>query len=147
MSKIVFRGKTYNSVFDMPNDIREAYQIEKRRLPTGQSDPAKPLTEFVEMSDEIREMYERALGSVENKTASSKPLSKLPTTEEIYRQSAPAHMKNISSDEIIYRESKPLMPPAHQAIEDDNGPRRLALTLGVLILLGGLAFFILQYMS
>ena len=146
MSKIVFRGKTYNSVFDMPNNIREAYQIEKRSQPAGQSNPSKPLTEFVEMSDEIREMYERALGNVEGGTASSKPLSELPDTEDIYRQAAPDHLKNMPSDEIIYRESKPLIPPAHQAIEDDDGPRRLALTLGVLIL-GGLAFFIFQYMG
>ena len=147
MSKIVFRGKTYNSVFDMPNDIREAYQIEKRRQPTAKSNPARPLTDFVEMSDEIRELYERALGNVEDRTSSSKSLSELPTTEEIYRQSAPAHMKNLPSDEIIYRESQPLMPPAHQAIEEDDGPRRLAVTIGLLVLLGGIAFFILQYMG
>jgi len=147
MSKIVFRGKTYNSVFDMPNDIREAYQIEKRHQPTAKSNPARPLTEFVEMSDEIREMYERALGNVEDRTSSSTSPNELPSTEDIYRQSAPDHMKNIPSDEIIYRESRPLSAPAHQAIEDDDGPRRLAVTLGVLVLLGGIAFFILQYMG
>lgn len=145
MSKIVFRGKTYNSVFEMPNDIREAYQIEKRKHPAGDK-ASKPLTDFVEMSDEIRELYERALGTLDEKPASSRPLSDLPKTEDIYRQSAPSHMKNLPSDEIIYRQSKPLPPPTHPAIEADNGPRRLALTLFMIILLASIAFFVFQYM-
>lgn len=146
MSRIVFRGKTYNSVFEMPNDIREAYQIEKRKQP-AENISAKPLTDFVQMSDEIRELYERAMGNVEDRTASSQPLSELPKTEDIYRQSAPAHMQNIPSDESIYRRSEPLAPPSQPAIEDDNGPRRLALTLAVLILLAGISFFVLQYIN
>ena len=146
MSKIVFRGKTYNSVFEMPNDIREAYQIEKRKRPT-ESSAVKPLTDFVEMSDEIRDLYERALGNVQEKTASSRPLSELPKTEDIYRQSAPSHMRDLPSDESIYHQSGPLAPPSQPAIEDDNGPRRLAFTLAMLILLAGIAFFIMQYLG
>jgi hypothetical protein len=57
MSKIVFRGKTYNSVLEMPNEIRAAYQIEKRTKAAG-TNADKPLTDFIEMSDDIREMYE-----------------------------------------------------------------------------------------
>lgn len=121
MSKIVFRGKTYNSVFEMPNDIREAYQIEKRRG-TTENNAAKPLTEFVEMSDEIRELYERAVGTVDKKSASSKPLSDLPSTDDIFRRSAP-------SEDEMYRPSHTPGPPANQAIEEDNGSRRLAMTL------------------
>ena len=146
MSKIVFRGKTYNSVFEMPDNIRKAYQTEKRNQPVG-SNISKPLTEFVEMSDEIKELYERALGNVEDRTVSSRQLSELPTTEDIYRQSAPAHMKDLPSDESVYRQSKPLSPPSKPAIELDDGPRRLALTLAALVLLGGIAFFVLQYMN
>jgi len=146
MSKIVFRGKTYNSVFEMPNDIREAYQIEKRRRP-AMADTSKRLTDFVSMSDEMRELYERALGNDDAKPASPRPLSEFPKTEDMYHQSAPSYMKNQPSDEIIYQESRPLTPPAHLAIEDDDGPRRLALTISVLVLLGGIAFFILQYMG
>ena len=144
MSKIVFRGKTYNSVFEMPNDIREAYQIEKRKHPT-EDIASKPLTDFVEMSDEIRELYERALGTLDDKPASSRPLSDLPKTEDIYRQSAPKHMKHLPSDESMYRPSPSLSPPTHPAIEADNGPQRLALTLFVIILLAGIAFLVSQY--
>jgi hypothetical protein len=146
MSKIIFRGRTYDSVFEMPDDIREAYQIEKRRG-TAENTAAKPLTDFVEMSDEIRELYERALGNVEEKTASSRPLSELPKTEDIYRQSAPTHMKGMPSDESLYQPSPPLSPPSQPAIEDDNGPRRLALTLLVLVLLAGIAVFVYQYIG
>ena len=146
MSKIVFRGKTYNSVFEMPDNIRKVYQTEKRNQPVG-SNISKPLTEFVEMSDEIKELYERALGNVEDRTVSSRQLSELPTTEDIYRQSAPAHMKDLPSDESVYRQSKPLSPPSKPAIELDDGPRRLALTLAALVLLGGIIFLVMQYVS
>lgn len=135
MSQIVFRGKTYNSVFEMPDDIRQAYQIEKRKQPAQNN-----LTDFVEMSDEIREMYERARGAVGDKPALSQPLSDLPSSDEIFRRSA-------RSEEDMYRPSQTPNPPAHQAIEDDDGTRRLAITIGVLVLLGGIAFFVLQVMN
>lgn len=146
MSKIVFRGKTYNSVFEMPDDIRKAYQTEKRNRPTDNK-VAKPLTDFVEMSDEIRELYERALGNLDDRTVSSRPLSDLPNTDDIYRQSAPAHMKDLPSDESAYRQSEPVSPPSKPAIELDNGPLRLAWTLVALILLGGIIFLVMQYVS
>jgi len=145
MSKIVFRGRTYNSVFEMPDDVREAYQIEKRR--PAKTDAQRPLTEFVEMSDEIRELYERALGNVEEKPASSRPANELPRTEDIYSQSAPAHMKNLPSDESIYRPSPPPAPPPHPAIEPDNDVRRLVVSLFVVILIAGVAFLVFQYLS
>jgi len=146
MSKIVFRGKTYNSVFEMPNDIREAYQIEKRKQP-AENNASKSLADFVEMSDEIRELYERAVGNVEDKSVSSTPLSELPKTEDIYRQSAPAHMKNLPSDESVYRQSRPLNPPSHPAIEEDDAPRRMALTIFTFLILAGAAFFVMQYLN
>lgn len=144
MSTIVFRGKTYNSVFEMPDDIREAYQIEKRKH-AGQGTPNKSLTDFIDMPDEIREMYERALKNVEEHPASSRPLNELPTTEDIYRQSAPSHMKNLPSDESVFRPSPPLSPPQHPAIEEDDGPRRLIISLLVAGLLAGIIFLAFQF--
>ncbi|NJC98266.1 MAG: hypothetical protein FIB03_18355 [Anaerolineae bacterium] len=99
------------------------------------------------MSDEIREIYERALGNVEEKSASSRPLSELPKTEDIYRQSAPAHMRDLPSDESVYRKSKPLAPPPHPAIEPENDLRRLALTLFVVIVLSAGALFVMQTLN
>ncbi|HSG42903.1 MAG TPA: hypothetical protein VLA72_07100 [Anaerolineales bacterium] len=133
MSQIVFRGKTYNSVFEMPDDIRKAYQIEKRKQPAQNN-----LTDFVDMSDEIREMYERARGAVSEKPASSQPLSDLPSSDEIFRRSA-------RSEEDMYRPSNMPEAPMYQAIEEDNSAGRLALIIGVLVLLAGIAaFFFLQ---
>lgn len=128
----------------MPNDVREAYQIEKVR-PT--IDTSKSLTDFVKMSDELRDIYERAQGKVEKRSAPSQPLKDLPKTEDIYRQSAPPNMKNLPSDESVYRPAAPLTSPSKPAIEPDNGVRRLAMTLFVIILLSGLAFFVFQYMQ
>ena len=139
MSQIVFRGKSYNSVFEMPDDVRKAYQVEKRKN-AGTSNASKSLTDFVEMSDEMRELYERAVGNVDDKPISSKPLSNLPSMNDLLRQSAPP-------EESMYRPSAMPKPPSHQAIEDDNGARRLALTLAILLLLAGIAFFVMQYVG
>jgi len=119
----------------MPDDVRQAYQIEKRKQPAQNN-----LTDLVDMPDEIREMYERARGTVDAKPASSQPLSELPKTEDLFRQPAPRG-KN------TYSPSQTPNPPAHQAIEEDNGARRLAVTIGILILLGGIAFFVMQYLN
>ena len=136
MSQIVFRGKTYNSVFEMPDDIRKAYQIEKRKQP-AENNASKALTDFVEMSDEMRELYERAMGSVSDKPVSSQPLSDLPSSDDIFRRAR--------SEEDMYRPSKMPKAPMHQAIEEDNSAGRLALIVGVLVLLAGMAaFFFLQ---
>jgi len=139
MAQIVFRGKTYNSVFEMPDDVRIAYQTEKRKN-AGSNNASKSLTDYVEMSDEMRELYERAVGNVNDKPLSSKPLSNLPSADDIFRRSAPP-------EDSMYRPSAMPKPPSYQAIEDDNGSRRLALTLAVLLLLAGMAFFILQGMN
>jgi len=64
MPKIIFRGKTYYSEFEMPPNVRQSYRKEKRK--------------------------ERAVNNVEEKPASSRPLEELPKTEDIYRQSAPS---------------------------------------------------------
>ncbi|MDX1377529.1 MAG: hypothetical protein R3307_01670 [Anaerolineales bacterium] len=138
MSKIVFRGKTYNSVFEMPDEIREAYQIEKRSKTAG-TNADKPLTDFIDMPDEIRDMYERAVGKVDKKSASSQPLREFPKAEDIFRRSG-------HSEESLYTPSEVPNPPAQGAIEDDDGPRRLALTIFVIVVLIGAAFFILQNM-
>lgn len=136
MSQIVFRGKTYNNVFEMPDDVRIAYQIEKRKN-AGSNSASKSLTDYVKMSDEMRKLYERAAGNVDDKSLSSKPLSNLPSADDIFRRSAPP-------EDSMYRPSAMPKPPSHQTIEDDNGSRRLALTFAILLLLAGIAFFILQ---
>jgi len=139
MSQIVFRGKTYNSVFEMPDDVRIAYQTEKRKN-AGTNNASKSLTDYVEMSDEMRELYERAAGNVDDKPLSSKPSSSLPSADDIFRQSAPP-------EDSMYRPSAMPKPPSHKTIEEDNSSRRLALVIGILILLGGIAFFVLQVMN
>lgn len=88
MNTITFRGKTYHSIFEMPDKVRKEYQKEKQQ--SSGKPIANPLTDFVEMSDEVKKIYERALGNVEKKPLSSRPLKELPKTEDMYRQSAEA---------------------------------------------------------
>lgn len=136
MSKIVFRGKTYHSVFEMPNDVREAYQIEKRRRP--ESNDSKSLTDIVDMSDEIRELYERAVGTVKERPASARPLNELPNTEDLYRQSAAASRRSREMSADTTQEP---------VIEEDNGLGRLALTVFLILLISAIGFFLLQAMN
>lgn len=142
MPRIVFRGKTYNNEFEMPADIRQAYHKER----TGPE--AKPLTEIVAMSPEVKAIYERALGKVEEKLAASRPLNELPKMEDIYRQSAPDDMKHLPSDESIYRPSRPLIDPAKSAIEPEHVFRmdRFVSSILWLLILVAAAFLVTRFL-
>lgn len=150
MSKIVFRGKTYNSEFEMPTDVYQAYQAEKRKESSVEenSTVAKPLTDVVDMSPEMKEIYERAVNKVEEKSPSSRPLRDLPKTEDIYRQSAPDDMKHLPSDESLYRPSQPIIDPVPSTIEPDQGLGMRGLILGVIVALviSGIAFLLSRFL-
>ena len=146
MPKIVFRGKTYYSVFEMPPLVRQAYEKEERKAGATETNSAasRPLTDVVDMSPEVKEIYERAVSKVEEKTASSRPLGELPKTEEIYRQSAPPDMQHLPSDESLYRPSHPIVDPIPPTIEPEEGVGMRGLMLGIVValILTGLAFVI-----
>jgi hypothetical protein len=148
MPKIEFRGKTYNNEFEMPFDIRQAYNEEMQRSNKNSETSGKSLTELVEMSPQLKEIYERAQGKVEAKTVSSQPLNELPKTEDIYRQSAPENMKNLPSDESIYRPSEPLIDPAKSVIEPEPafGMNRFVSSIIWAFLLVAAIFIIMQFL-
>ena len=93
MAKIEFRGQTYNNEYEMPYDVRQAYLREKENRTEKDNASAKPLSDVVDMSPEVKAMYERALNKVEDKLPPSRQSKNLPKTEDIYRQSAPDDMK------------------------------------------------------
>jgi hypothetical protein len=148
MPKIDFRGKTYNNEFEMPFDIRQAYNKEKEHSTQKSDASGKSLTELVEMSPQLKEIYERAQGKVEERPVSSRPLNELPKTEDIYRQSAPENMKNLPSDESIYRPSEPLIDPAKSVIEPEPafGMNRFVSSIIWALLLVAVLFIIMQFL-
>ena len=125
----------------MPPDIRRAYNREKSQA------GAKPLTDIVDMSPEVKAIYERALGNVEDKL-STRPTSELPKTEDIYRQSAPDDMKHLPSDESIYRPSQPLIDPAKSVIEPEPafGMNRFISSIVWVLILVAIAFIVMQFL-
>jgi hypothetical protein len=148
MPKIDFRGKTYNNEFEMPFEIRQAYNEEKERSNPKSDTSGKSLTELVEMSPQLKEIYERAQGKVEERPVSPRPLNELPETEDIYRQSAPENMKDLPSDESIYRPSKPLIDPAKSVIEPEPafGINRFVSSIIWAFLLVAAFFVIMQFL-
>jgi hypothetical protein len=148
MPNIEFQGKTYNNEFEMPPDVRQAYEKEKERSNDKNETSAKSLTDVVEMSPQLKEIYERAQGKVEEKPVSSRPLDELPKTEDIYRQSAPDDMKHLPSDESIYRPSEPLIDPMKSTIEPESGlgvNRLISSILWALILIV-IVYFAIQFL-
>ena len=125
MPKITFRGKTYYSEFEMPPNIRQAYQKEQIH---GTS--TKPLTDVVDMPAEVEDFYRRALD--QEKQSASPPTEGLPTTEEFYRQSVPADMRHLPSDESIYRPSGPIIDPEYSTIEPESSMVIRGLVFGIL---------------
>lgn len=145
MPRIEFRGKIYNSEFEMSPEDRRAYQREKEREKAGTG--TKPLTDIVDMSPEVKAIYERALGNVEDKLPPARPARDLPKTEDIYRQSAPEDMKHLPSDESIYRPSRPLIDPGRSVIEPEPAfamSRFISSLLWVLVLLA-VVFLVTQF--
>jgi len=148
MPKIEFRGKTYNNEFEMPPDVRQAYNREKEGRTEKNKIGTKSLTDIVDMSPEVQAIYERALGKVEAKLASSRPSNELPKTEGIYRQSAPEDMKHLPSDESIYRPSEPLIDPTKSVIEPEPafGMNRFISSIVWALLLVVIVYFVMQFL-
>lgn len=144
MPGIDFRGKSYKNEHEMPPDVRQAYQREKERR--VRPNTPRPLTDIVDMSPEVRAIYERALGDVDKKLGEGPRSNELPRTEEIYRQSAPDGMKHLPSDESIYRPSRPLIDPSKSVIEPEPafGVNRLISSIVWALILAAAAFLILQ---
>ncbi len=143
MAQIKFRGQTYNNEFEMPYEVRQAYLREKQERNKASE---TPLTDLVDMSPEVKRMYERALGDAEDKLPASRQTKNLPKTEDIYRQSAPNDMKDLPSDESIYRPSQPLIDPEKSAIEPESafGTNRFVASIVWAFILVAIAFLILQ---
>lgn len=144
MPKITFRGKTYNSEFEMPEDIRRAYQdyVLENEVRT------KSLTDIVDMPDEVKAIYERAMGKVEERPISSKPTKTLPKTEDLYRQSAPEGMKHLPSDESMYRPSDPVIDPTKTTIEPEPIlSRRLISSIVWAIILAAIIYAVMEFLA
>ncbi len=147
MPKIEFRGKTYNSELEMPYDVRQAYNREKEHRVEKNKAGTKPLTDIVDMSPEVKAIYERALGNIEDKLP-TRPSKDLPKTEDLYRQSAPDDMKHLPSDESIYRPARPLIDPGKSAIEPESGFRtnRFVFSIIWVLIFIAIVFFVLQFL-
>ena len=148
MARIEFRGQTYNDEYEMPYEIRQAYRREKGVRSEQSSTTSKPLSDIVDMSPDVKAMYERALGDVDKKLASSQRTKELPRTEDIYRQSAPEDMKHLPSDESIYRPSQPLIEPGKSVIEPDSafGVNRLVTSIVWALILVAVAYLVIQFL-
>ena len=148
MPKIEFRGQTYNDELEMPYEVRQAYIREKERRAEKDKASAKPLSDVVDMSPEVKAMYERAVNKVEDKLPTANQSLDLPRTEDIYRQSAPDDMQHLPSDESIYRPSQPLIDPGKSAIEPESafGMNRFISSVIWAFILIVAAFIILQFL-
>jgi hypothetical protein len=148
MPKIEFRGQTYNDELEMPYDVRQAYIRENEHRAERNKTGDKSLTDVVDMSPELKAIYERAVGKVEDKFSSSQRSNELPKTEDIYRQSAPDDMKHLPSDESIYRPSQPLIDPAKSVIEPESafGGSRFVSSIVWAFILVAAAFIIMQFL-
>ena len=147
MPKIEFRGQTYNSEFEMPYDVRQAYIKEKERRGGRTRQGETSLSDLVEMSPEVKAIYERALGNVDDKLSSSPSTRELPNTEDIYRQSAPRDMQDLPSDESIYRPSPPPVGEMKPAIEPESGVRRLLHSIVWALIIVAIVFLAMQFLS
>ncbi|MGD8404391.1 MAG: hypothetical protein PVJ21_12070 [Anaerolineales bacterium] len=135
MTKITFQGKQYDSLADMPAKTRHNYFKFKAGYDISEKETEKKSdmmpSGMENMPDEIREIYERVRGDLDAKPIKASPIDELPKTEDLYRRSAPAGMKNQPSDEIVYKPSPPIIEPPPPIVESDHTLRRLLIFLGL----------------
>ncbi len=77
-----------------------------------------------EMPPHIRRAYQ--------KEQSSPSTEELPTSEEMYRQSAPENMRHLPSEESVYQPSAPIIDPEHSTIEPELSLVLRGLVFGIL---------------
>lgn len=144
MSKIKFRGKEYNSLADMPAQERHDYFKARAGYDVPEQEPKSKADQLPggmeNVSGEVREIYERVRGKLDAKPIKASPVDDLPTTEELYRRSAPGGLRNRPSDEAIYKPSPPIIEPPPPIVESDHTLRRLvialllvAMTIGIVV--------------
>lgn len=146
MAKITFKGKEYDSLADMPAKLRHDYFKSRAGYDITEEEPEKKTDMMPKgmenMPGEVREIYERVRGELDAKPIKASPIDELPKTEDLYRRSAPDGMKNQPSDEIVYKPSPPIIEPPPPIVESDYTLRKLAIWLGLALLLAGAAFFL-----
>jgi hypothetical protein len=143
MPRVTFRGKTYNSEFEMPEDVRRDYQEYQSRKTS-----ARPLTDIVDMPENVKAIYERAMDKAE-RAGSMQPSKDLPKTEDIYRQSAPDNLKHMPSDESVYRASPPVIDPTASNIEPEPSlsPGRLVSSVVWAVVLAVIVLLVMQFLA
>ncbi len=143
MAKITFKGIEYDSLADMPAKLRHDYFKSRAGYDITEEEP-KTTSDMMpkgmeNMPDEVREIYERVRGKLDAKPIKASPIDELPKTEDLYRRSAPAGMKNQPSDEIVYKPSPPIIEPPPPIVESDHTLRRLLIFLGLVLAAVGAA--------
>jgi len=143
MPKIVYKGKEYQSLADMPAKTRHDYFKAKAGYDVSEEESenkASSLPGGLEnMPAEVREIYERVRGDLDAKPLKTSPIDELPKTEDLYRRSAPESMRNMPSDEVVYKPSPPIIEPPPPIVESDHTLRRMLLVVGIAVLLLGIA--------
>jgi len=146
MTKIVFQGKEYDSLADMPAKTRHDYFKFKAGYDISEKEPENKTdtmpSGLKDMPSDVREIYERVRGNLDAKPIKASPIDELPRTEDLYRRSAPAGMQNQPSDEIVYKPSPPIIEPPPPIVESDHTLRRLLVWLGLALLLAGVALML-----
>jgi hypothetical protein len=131
MAKIVFRGKTYKSIFDMPDDVRRDYRKSKSSANTGMASGTFS-SNLDNVPPIVKDIYERVQSNLGDMPSSATPLDNLPKAVDMYSR---APMER--SDESIYEPAPPLVSNPQDTIEPDTGVRRLVLSLFLALLVGG----------
>jgi hypothetical protein len=131
MAKIIFRGKTYKSVFDMPDDVRRDYQKSKSTANASMASGTFS-SNLDNVPPIVKDIYERVQQNMGDVPPSSRPLDNLPKAVDMYSRKPMER-----SDESIYEPAPPLVNNPRNTIEPDSGIRRLVLSFFLMALLFG----------
>jgi hypothetical protein len=130
MSKIIFRGKEYDTIDAMPPDIRQAYQQQMRQR-IDQEMGGQYESNLDHIPSDVQEIYDQVLGRLQEQAAPPRPVEHLPSMQDLFDWAAPSAKQNMSSDKNSFRPSPPLIDSRQPAIKAESRARRMA--LGILL--------------
>lgn len=144
MARIVFKGQEYNSVDEMPLNVRMEYD----KAQGTPSDPKLESSELYSNLDQIppdvRPIYDRVMGRIDDdKKKSGSSISDLPSVKDMMGRADPSEQEQSRSDETLFKPSPPLSSEQFDPSEKKSASAQVLISAILFVVILGIVTFLL----
>ena len=142
MSKIMFKGQEYNSVDEMPLNVRKEYDELNGTPADPKLDASQLYSNLEQIPPDVRPIYDRVMGRIEDdKKKSASSTSDLPSVKDMMGHGDPSEIERARSEETLFKPSPPLDAGQINPAQGNNPvPARLVVFAVLLMIILGAAF-------